>query len=45
MKKSDDDLIIAIYTDFEKRKAYKRVRFKALFPPENNKKWYQFWKL
>jgi hypothetical protein len=45
MKKSDDEIIVDIYIDYEKRKALKRVKLKILFPLENRKKkWYQFWK-
>jgi hypothetical protein len=44
MKKTNDEIIIAIYQAFEHRKALKRVKLQVLFNTEI-KKWYQFWKI
>lgn len=45
-KQTDEDVIIALYTEYERRKALKRVKLRVLFNDNMKKrKWYEFWKL
>lgn len=45
-KPTDEDLIVAIYQAYERRKALRRVTLRVLFNEDvKTRKWYEFWKL